>query len=286
MAQTWRYIWRAMGRVWPACVTQAQAAAFNMFLAFFPMLLLVFGVVGSFESLKNGVQEMVLRMGPLLPPGTVVIVRDFLTNHPGHSASWISLGLGGTLIAGTQMMRVFIEGFHITQRIEKPPLHEQIWRAILLLCVTLAPTVVAIVIVVFGKQMRITMTQRFGFPVLIRVAWAVVLTIAALALAMFVLTLVYRIGTRGVRRWSEVMPGAVIATPLWWTVSWIFGAYMRHVPYDAIYGALATAIGLMIWMNLTAIIILLGSAYNAVYCQHRQEATAVVRHQVFARLTH
>ena len=139
------------------------------------------------------------------------------------------LGLGGTLIAGTQMMRLFIEGFHITQRIERPPIFEQIWRAILLLCVTLAPTVIAIVIVVFGKQMRITMTQRFGFPVLIRVAWAVVLTIAALALAMFVLTLVYRLGTRGQRSWGQVIPGAVIATPLWWLVSWIFGAYMRSI---------------------------------------------------------
>jgi len=283
MTATLQNLWRAMGRVWPACVTQSQAAAFNMFLSFFPMLLLVFGVVGSFESLKNGVQEMVLRMGPLLPPGTVAIVRDFLTKHPGHAGTWISLGLGGTLIAGTQMMRVFIEGFHITQRIERPPLFEQIWRAILLLVVTLVPTVIAIVIVVFGKQMRITMTERFGFPVLIRVSWAILLTIAALLLAMFVLTLVYRLGTRGVHSWSQVVPGAVIATPLWWTVSWIFGAYMRHVPYDAIYGALATAIGLMIWMNLTAIIILLGSAYNAVYCQRARSASAVIPQQVFAR---
>jgi len=283
MADTWKYMWRAMGRVWPDCVTQAQAAAFNMFLSFFPMLLLVFGVVGSFESLRSGVLEMVLRMAPLLPPGTVAIVRDFLTQHPGHAGSWISLGLGGTLIAGTQMMRLFIEGFHITQRIERPPIFEQIWRAILLLCVTLAPTVIAIVIGVFGKQMRITMTQRFGFPVLIRIAWAVVLTIAALALAMFVLTLVYRLGTRGVRNWGQVIPGAVIATPLWWLVSWVFGAYMRHVPYDVVYGGLATAIGLMIWMNLTALIILLGSAYNAVYCQQRESRSAIVPQQVFVR---
>ena len=38
---------------------------------------------------------------------------------------------------------------------------------------------------------------------------------------------------------------------------------MRHVPYSIVYGGFATAIGLMIWMNLTAVIILLGSAYNA-----------------------
>jgi membrane protein len=258
-----RCLWGAARRVWPDCVTQAQAAAFNMFLAFLPMLLLVLGLVSSWEFLRLGVEEMVVRMGPLLPPGTVAILREFLQGHVGHPSAWISLGLGGTLLAGTQMMRLLIEGFHITHRIEKPDLREQIGRALLLLCITIAPTVLAVVIVVFGKQMRITMTQRFGLPVLIRILWAVVLTSAALSLAMIVLTVVYSAGTRGARKWRDEIPGAIVATPLWWLASWLFGVYMRHVPYSIVYGGFATAIGLMIWMNLTAVIILLGSAYNA-----------------------
>ena len=77
------------------------------------------------------------------------------------------------------------------------------------------------------------------------------------------LALVYRVGTRGVRKWADVIPGAIVATPLWWIASWTFGIYMRHVPYNLIYGGLATAIGVMIWMNFTVIIIFLGAAYNA-----------------------
>jgi uncharacterized BrkB/YihY/UPF0761 family membrane protein len=42
---------------------------------------------------------------------------------------------------------------------------------------------------------------------------------------------------------------------------------MRHVPYSLVYGGFATAIGLLLWMNFTAIIILLGSAYNAEYSE-------------------
>ena len=37
----------AFGRVFPDCVTLGQAVAFNMFLAFFPMLLFAIGVVSS-----------------------------------------------------------------------------------------------------------------------------------------------------------------------------------------------------------------------------------------------
>ena len=38
---------------------------------------------------------------------------------------------------------------------------------------------------------------------------------------------------------------------------------MRSVPYRALYGGLEVAIGLMIWMELTATVILIGAAYNA-----------------------
>jgi uncharacterized BrkB/YihY/UPF0761 family membrane protein len=35
------------------------------------------------------------------------------------------------------------------------------------------------------------------------------------------------------------------------------------VPYNIVYGGLAATIGLMIWMQLTATILLIGAAYNA-----------------------
>jgi membrane protein len=42
----------------------------------------------------------------------------------------------------------------------------------------------------------------------------------------------------------------------------VFGVYVRRMPYDVVYGGLAAAIGLLIWMYLTAVVVLLGAAYN------------------------
>jgi membrane protein len=259
-------MWRALGRVWPVCVTQAQAAAFNMFIAFFPMILLILGVVSSWGILRTGVEDMINGLGPLMPPGIAQVMQDFLKRHAEHPVSWVSVGLIGTLLAGTQMMRMLIEGFYLAQGKERPRPIEQIPRAIGLLLVTLAPTVLAIALAVFGKLMRITLQQQLGSPVLIRILFSVGLTSAALVLAVFVLAVVYRVGLRGVRNWQEVLPGAVVVTPIWWVVSWCFGFYLRHVPYDLVYGGLATAIGLLLWMNLTTVIIILGAAYNAEHC--------------------
>lgn len=266
MDRIWHCLWGAVRRVWPQCVTQTQAAAFDMFLALFPMLLLVLGIVSSITALRAGVEEMITGLAPLFPPGTLALVNDFLASHPAGATGSISLGLGGTLIAGTQMMRILIEGFHITQRIEKPPLFEQLWRSLILLLVTLGPTVFAIALVVFGKQVRLSLSRYSGEPALVRSLVAIALTGCALIIAALVLTVVYRVGTRGMNSWRQVLPGALVATPLWWIVSWVLGVYVRHVPYGLVYGGLATAVGLMIWMNLTAIIILIGSAYNAEYC--------------------
>jgi len=161
------------------------------------------------------------------------------------------------------MMRLMLNGFHMAQKIEQPKIPEQFLRGLILLIVTLVPTVLAIAIAVFGKSVRIIISEEYGSPIWMRVLLAVALTCVALGLAMAVLALVYRVGTRGVRKWSDVIPGAIVATPLWWIASWTFGIYMRHVPYNLIYGGLATAIGVMIWMNFTVIIIFLGAAYNA-----------------------
>jgi len=71
------------------------------------------------------------------------------------------------------------------------------------------------------------------------------------------------VGRPGHRQWEEQIPGAAVATVLWWTVSITLGFYLRHVPYSLVYGGLAVTIGLMIWMQLTATIVLIGAAYNA-----------------------
>jgi membrane protein len=82
-------------------------------------------------------------------------------------------------------------------------------------------------------------------------------------LAMSVLMLLYRIGRPGRRGFKAVQPGAMVATVLWWAVDGLFGLYVRRVPYNMVYGGLAAAIGLLLWMYLTAMIVLLGAAYNA-----------------------
>jgi membrane protein len=255
---------RSLGRIFPDCITLSQAIAFNMFLAFFPMLLVALGIISSTASFHSALREVPDRLRLILPPGSADIVTQYFVRQGQHPWKWSLLGLGGTLIAGTQVMVGFIEGFRI---IEGDPLRAGYWRvhlrALLLLLLTIAPTVVVVTLTVFGKQLRAWLVHQYGQPLLIHEVEIVFQAVVVFILSMVALVLLYRIGRPGHRGFMSLFPGAIVSTVLWWVVDVVFGVYVRKMPYDVVYGGLAAAIGLLLWMYLTAVVVLIGAAYNA-----------------------
>jgi len=256
--------YRAVRRVFPDCITQTQAVAFNIFVASFPMLLMVLGTVASSAAFQQALMGMVVRLGPLLPPGSIRIFSGLLSRHSTHPWQWVLVGSGGTLIAGTQMMKLLMEGFSMVHRDtnRQGSLGRHI-RALLLLVSTIVPVIFIVNLVVFGKQLRNSMLHTSSMPVFIRLVWVVAYVVACLVIAMIVLAVIYRVGRPGPQHWSVVIPGAEVATVLWWVISIALGFYLRHVPYSIVYGGLAVTICLLIWMQITATILLIGAAYNA-----------------------
>ena len=266
MRDFWPNLRGALLRVFPDCLTQAQASAFGMFLSFFPLLLLSLGVLTSSHRLGGALDELLLGLRQILPPGSQHLLSDFLADHPLHPWRWTLLGLFGTLLGGTQVMTGLMEGFRVAYHESftiRPPYWRLQARAVALLLVTLAPGIVAVGVSVFGKQLRHWMILKFGLAGLFDVLWTVVHIGLAFVLAILILALLYRVGHAERLGWNQVLPGAVVATLLWWAVNATFGFYVTHMPYSVVYGGLATAIGLLIWMNLSAVVILIGSAYNA-----------------------
>ena len=262
----WRHFRGALRRVFPDCLTQAQASAFGMFLSFFPLLLFFLGLLGTSKMLAGAAQELVAGLRAVIPPGSRQTVTDFLIGSGGKSLELTLLGLGGTLLAGTQVMTGLMEGFRIVYRRsfqERLPFWRQQARAFLLLCLTVLPWLLAVVLTVFGRQLREWMVGHFGLPRMFGFFWAIVYASLALVVATLNLVVLYSLGQRERQDWDEVLPGAVVATLLWWVVNTGFGFYVAHMPYSVVYGGLAAAIGLLIWMNLTATVVLIGAAFNA-----------------------
>jgi len=241
----------------------SQAVAFNMFLALFSILLIAVGLMGSSLSGKSG-QELGARLSAILPPGSWQLVSESLVRREVNPYNWVLLGWVGTLLVGSQVMKLIIEGIHLIygDRERHSFLGRQL-RGMLLFCVSIVAWLLAVVVSVFGRPLRQWMILEFGQSPLVRGFWTVMLPLLAMVLAVLVLSLVYRVSRLGPTPWSSVLPGAAAATIIWWGVNLLFGIYVRQIQYGPVYGGLAAAIGLMMWMELSTLIVFLGAAWNA-----------------------
>ena len=228
------------------------------------MVLVVLGAAAGSAAFRQALEGIIERLRIVLPPGSLSILNNFVGRHPREPWEFVLIGLGGTLLAGTQMMKLLMEGFRMVYgdsgRPDTKSLHV---RALLLLTATILPSILIVNLVVFGRQVRNRMLHISSMPVLIRLTWSALYIVISLLIALAVLTVIYRVGRPGKRGLKTHLPGAEVATVLWWVVSIALGFYLRTVPYNVIYGGLAVTIGLMLWMQLTATILLIGAAYNA-----------------------
>jgi membrane protein len=242
----------------------SQAIAYNLFLAFFPTLLLIVAMATSRWGSQTNMLDLVRDFTIYLPPGSRQIVSEFLIKRAPQAWKWALLGWAGTLIAGSQVMKLIMEGIHIVYHDEERPgfLHRQL-RGLLLLIVTIAPLLVAAVVGVFGRPLHRWVAERLGSTNPFHGLWPLFFPLAAFLLSLTALTLIYRAARPQERSLRNVVPGAIVATLLWWLVDLLFGFYVRRVPYGIVYGGLAAVIGLLIWMQISSIIIFLGAAWNA-----------------------
>ena len=153
-------------RVFPRCSMIAQAIAFNLFLAFFPSLLIAVAVATTRVGGKTSLLEMVRDLTEFLPPGSQGIVSEFLVNRGPDAWKIALLGWSGTLLAGSQAMKLVMEGIHIIYGDEEKPgfLHRQL-RGLLLLLITIAPLLGAVILGVLGKPLRHWIApQNFSAP--------------------------------------------------------------------------------------------------------------------------
>ena len=90
--------------------------------------------------------------------------------------------------------------------------------------------------------------------------WPVLLALIILGLAML-----YRFGpSRREPRWQWISVGSIVAAITWLAASALLSWYLANFAnYDATYGSLGAAIGLMMWMWISSIVILFGAELNS-----------------------
>src|SRR4029077_17748175 len=153
-------LFRTLARVIPQCGMVSQAVAFNMFLAFFQILLVAVGLMSISLRVKSA-PELVAGLSPIPPPGSWQLVSDFLVRREVNPWNWVLLGWVGTLLVGAQVMKLIMEGIYLIygDRKRHSFLGRQV-RGVLLFCVSMVAWLLAVAGGVFRRAGRPWVERR------------------------------------------------------------------------------------------------------------------------------
>jgi membrane protein len=125
--------------------------------------------------------------------------------------------------------------------------------------------IVVFVLIVFGGPLGDAVARRAGLGHPFAILWAIARWPIAFGGILSFLGVVYYLAPaqRPPSRRS-VIPGSLLGSALWLLLSGLFALYTSFSgSYDRTYGSLAGAIVLLLWLNYSAVALLLGAELNA-----------------------
>jgi membrane protein len=137
--------------------------------------------------------------------------------------------------------------------------------AVVLVVLTGLTTAATVVLIVFGAPLGSAIADKAHLGGAWDVSWAILRWPVTLTALLTFFALVYYLAPNlDARSWKWITPGAVVGSLLWLALSALFALYVTFAgSYSRTYGALATGIILLLWLNYTAWAILYGAELNA-----------------------
>jgi membrane protein len=243
----------------------AAGAVFYMLLALFPALTALVSLYGLFAD-PTLIDEHLSLLAGMMPEAAITIIREQVTRIARTSSNALSLGflfgLGLALWSANAGMKAIIDALNVVY--DEPEKRGFIKLTLVAFAFTLGG--LAFVIVALGAVVVAPLILAWlglesrGLQIVSLLRWPGLFLIVLLWLAIL-----YRFApSRTNPRWEWLSVGSLVAAVAWLAGSALFSWYLSNFAnYDATYGSLGAAIGLMMWLWLSVIVILIGGELNA-----------------------
>jgi membrane protein len=245
----------------------AKAAAYSSILTLFPAFLIVTSILEASNATEGFVRQISGAVGWALPPGPNSIALTFFQTRQHHALRIIYSASLVTILAASGVMISWMEGFRKAYNL---PNIWGFWKerfiAFYLVFLALIPLGFATLLVAFGNQIEawVQAETMHLFKPLIILVWDGVRWGIAMLTSIAFMSLVYHHGIPKTQSWRRVLPGAIMATVLWFPATMFFGWYVTHyATYTVVYGSLSAAIALLVWLYIVSVLVLLGAEMNA-----------------------
>ncbi|HEU5066369.1 MAG TPA: YihY/virulence factor BrkB family protein [Gaiellaceae bacterium] len=263
-ARDWLDAFKRSGKEFLAddCMGLSQQVAFSSLLAFFPAMVFLIAsldLVGAFDAL----QEF---LAPIAPTSVTEIIRQLQRDTGSGSPVLLALGIFGALWAGSGAMSSLVKAVNRAyDQVETRP----IWtvRGISLVLVLASGTVLAgmLLLIVLGGKLGDAIAAKAGFGDAFQWFWNLARWPLAFVVILLLFALIYFLApNREQRSWRWITPGALVGAFGWLALSGLFALYTSFSDsYSRTYGALASGIVLLLWLNYSAWAVLFGAELNS-----------------------
>jgi len=244
----------------------AKASAYSSIITFFPALLVVGSALANSRKTAAYLREISYALDRILPAGSATALSYLKGNATPSVGLLISASLI-TLWTASGVMISWMEGFRRCYELPKTwGLVKERLIAFELVILAGIPLTFATVLVASGSRIErailFRLDHEFGFYVLLM--WMATRWLIATLTSIAVIALIYHNAVPRTQPWHSVLPGATLATVMWFLTTALFGWYLQnYADYSVMYGSLGAAIALLVWMYMISLIILVGAEFNA-----------------------
>ncbi|MEH1805102.1 YihY/virulence factor BrkB family protein [Nostoc sp.] len=247
----------------------ASEIAYNAMLSLFPAILAIITAIGLLaESLQNTFKQLAAQLSQVLPEQALDLIRDFATTEITNSKNSGLFSLSFVLAIWTASGAVSTAMTALDQ-IHQIPSEDirPFWKAKLVSLGLTVGTMLLLVLASFsvftsdwllGIVVRENSSLIFLLDLWLLLRWPLALSIVAVAFGF-----VYRYGPSKWNSGTPMMPGAILAAVFWAMLSALFRLYVANFGnYNKVYGAVGAVIVLMLWLSMSAAVLLIGDQLN------------------------
>lgn len=247
----------------------ASEIAFNAMLSLFPAILAIVTAIGLLaESLQATFKQLAAQLSQVLPEQALTLIRDFATTEITNSrnSGLFSLSFVLAIWTASGAVSTAMTAFDQIHQIPSENIRP-FWKAKLISLGLTVGTMLLLVLasfLVFTSDLLLAMVVRGnGSLIFLLHLWQLLRWPLALSIVAVAFSFVYRYGPSQWDSGTPMMPGAILAAVFWAILSALFRLYVANFGnYNKVYGAVGAVIVLMLWLSMSAAVLLIGDQLN------------------------